>query len=263
MVEFDTVAIVVLGFFGGLAAIVYSYITFKHYQLIRDTPTSKIQSVSVGLTEVKGTVVPYESSDGTLVYKHPLEGEDVVYYDIKVEEYRHNDDRSNWHTIHTEERGDRFFVDDGTGQIGIVIEEPRFELDDTAEMQQEFDLDKEKAPKVLQSHHNDDGLLGGMLDDDRYRITVKAIYPSDEVFVFGSASIREGVGSSTNEDNLVIKNPGGGRSRGTFDFGQPQIISTLPEDELQGSMKWQIPAAFLGGLAVSAVCLTLLLSWFL
>jgi len=263
MVELDTVGLVVAGFFGGLALIVYSYVTFKHYQLIRDTPTSKVQSVSVGLAEVKGTVLPYEGPDGQLVYKHPLEDNEVVYYDLKIEEHRHNDDGSDWHTIETEELGDRFYVEDETGQIEVLLQEPRFELEGDSEIQREFDLDEDSTPEVLKSHHDGDGILGGVLENDRYRITVKAIYPEDEVFVFGSADIKEGVGSSTNEENLVIVNPGDKDSRGTFDFGKPQIISTLREDELQGDMKWQIPGAFIGGLVLSAGCLALLLFWFL
>lgn len=263
MVEFDTIALVVLGFFGGLALIVYSYVTFKHYQLIRDTPTSKVQSVSVGLTEVKGEVTPYEGPDGNLIYDHPIENEDVVYYDLEIEEHRHDDDGSDWHTVDTEKMGEKFYVDDGTGRIEVVLQEPRFEFADESTIQRKFELDEEsEVPEVLQSYDSDGGLLDS-LDEDRYRVTVKAIYPSENVFVFGEASIRDAVESSTNEENLVIENPGDNGSRGTFDFGKPQIISTLPEEELQGSMKWQIPAGFFGGLLLSAGCLSLLLSWFL
>lgn len=263
MVDADTIGLVVLGFFGGLGLVVYSYITFKHYQLIRDTPTSKIQSVSVGLAEVAGKVLPYAGPERELVYTHPIEGDDVVYYDLKIEEYQYDDDGSNWHTIETEERGERFIVDDGTGQIEVRIQDPRFEFADADSVQREFDLDEAEVPSVLEEHYDGDGLLSGLLESDRYRVTVKAIYPSEDVFVFGAASIRDTVESSTNEENIVIKNPGDDGSRGTFDFGTPQIISTLSEDTLQGTMKWHIPVSFGGGLLLSAGCLALLLFWFL
>lgn len=263
MIDGDGVLALPLLFLLGLVLLYYSYTTFRDYQLIRDTATSKIQSLTVGLVEVKGKAKPVEEGGESLVFKNPLTREPVLYYDLEIEKHKDNDDGSDWHTVKEDQKGESFYVDDGTGVVEVDVDSPRFEFDDEDKIRERFVVGPDKdVPQILEQYQ-DESFLPDILNRERYRVKVKSIKPDQDMFIFGGAEIKGGhEGSSTNEENLIIKNPGED-SGGEFDKDRPQIISTQSEKELQSDMKWQIPASFLGGLALSAGSLYFMLSIFI
>jgi hypothetical protein len=263
MVELDTIFLLPILFIIGVALLFYSYTTFRDYQLIRDTATSKVQSLSVGTAEVKGKAKPIKKDGEKVAYRHPLTRDPVLYYDLVIQEHRENDDGSDWHTVKSDEVGKRFFVDDGTGKVEVKVENPRFEFADEDRTREKYVVGPDKdVPEVLEQYQ-DDSFLPDILDRERYRVKVKSIKPNQDLFIFGSAQIKsDEEGSSTNEENLIIRNPGDD-SGGAFDKDKPQIISTESEEELQSGMKWVIPASFLGGLALCAISLYFMLNIFI
>lgn len=265
----ELILLTVLGFFGGLGLIVWGFISFKHYQLLRDTPTSKIQSLSVGTVEVNGTT---KSHPEEVMFSHPITDDDVLYYSLEIEEHRNDDDGSDWHTVKTDALGNRFVVDDGTGQVDVLVNEPQFEFRDTDVKREKYVIGPNKeTPDVLkQFEDGNNSFIPDILEGQKYRVTVKSIAPQEDVFIFGEAEIRDNIESATNEDNLLLTNPS--KNSGTsldnqgataFDhYRTPFIISTHSEDELQQNLKWSGPGGFFGGLTLSAICLYLLLNWF-
>lgn len=263
MADIEAIFLLVLFFFFGLGLLYYSYVTFKHYQLIRDTPTSKIRSAPVGITEVKGEVVPVEDvkdSDTMYTFSHPIRDDSVVYYHMKIQEHNPDDDGSDWDTVEENEVGEQFFVDDGTGQIAVDIDNPRFEFDDENKIKEKYILEPDSDPPAVLEEYTEDTFLPDFFDREKYRVIVKSIYPGEDVFVFGNAEIKDASSSKTNQENLIIRNPGDKDSKGTFDRGIPQIISTISEEELQSEFKWKTPAAFFGGLLLSTGCLYFLVT---
>lgn len=259
----DSLIIFPLLFFVGVALLFYSYTTFRDYQLIRDTPTSKVQSLSVGTVEVKGKAKPTNQEGTDVAYDHPLTGDPVLYYDLTIEEYEPDDDGSDWRTVKSDDVGNTFFVDDGTGQVEVNIESPRFEFEDGDVVRERYVVEPDKEVPDVLKEYQDDSFLPDILEREKYRVTVKSITPDQDVFVFGDAQIKSGRdGSATNEENLVICNPGDD-ARGAFDTDKPQIISTESEEELQSGMKWSIPGSFLVGLGLCAVSLYNILTMFL
>lgn len=262
----DLILIVMLPLFFlvGLWTMYYSYTTFRDYQLIRDTPTSKIQSLSVGLSEVKGKTEPIKKDQEPVTYDHPLTTDPVIYYDLEIEEHREDDDGSDWHTVEQDQVGSRFYVDDGTGKVEVQIESPRFVFKDEDRVREKFIFDSEdEVPQVLREYQDSGSFLPDFLDQEKYRVTVRSIKPDQNVFIFGGAETKStNERSSTNEENLIIKNPGED-SGGAVDSDQPQIISTKNEENLQSELRWKVPASFLGGLSLSAGTLYLFLSMFI
>lgn len=272
MPDAEIVLFTILGFFGGLGLIIWGFISFKHYQLLRDTPTSKIQSLSVGTVEVTGTAKPHTEEP---MYSHPITDDDVLYYSLEIEEHQEDDDGSDWHTVKTDASGVRFVVDDGTGQVDVLVNSPQFEFTDSDVQQEKYIIgpDKEVPPVLEEFDDGDSSFIPDFLENEKYRVTVKSIEPEQEVFIFGEAEIRDNIESATNEDNLLLSNPTEDASLGSpsldnqgstaFDhYRTPFIISTQSEAELQQDFKWSGPGGFVGGLALSAICLYFLLNWF-
>jgi len=274
MSSLEAIAIAIIGFIGGLLLIYYGFISFKHYQVIRDTPTEKIQSISVGTTEIKGTAKPSNENE---IYKHPLTKDDVVYYDLEIEEHHYDDDGSDWEQVEHISKGEQFIVDDGTGQVGVFVMKPRFEFHDDNITQETFTISPESEPPdvLKQFQDNESSWVPNFLDKDKYRVTVKSIKAGEDVFVFGEAEIRDEIESPTNEDNVIITNPSMDRfeisqndlnkaNPNIFDNrGIPFIISTQNEDELQSDLKWSGPSGLIIGLLISSISLYFLASWFI
>lgn len=131
----------------------------KHRMLIKDTPTEKAQSVSMGPSELKGEVVPSEE-DGVVMT--PFTDTEAVVNDWRVEEWdsgsaasEHDD--PEWETIESGEDRVAFLLDDGTGEIYIVPSEADFDMEEnTAELRVDVD---ETAPDAVQ-----DAISEGVVD---------------------------------------------------------------------------------------------------
>lgn len=105
----------------GLLVFCFGFVRMRKYQLIRDTPQSKIRSMAIGLVEVSGSVVPQERLTS------PLSHTDCVYYRYTIQEYQESRDSdgktvSSWVTIADVDKRVPFFIRDETGQ---VIVEPK------------------------------------------------------------------------------------------------------------------------------------------
>lgn len=277
MPSFEAIIIAIFGFFFGLFLVYYGYVSFNHYQVIRDTPTSKIHSLALGESEVKGKIKSYDEAH---LYTHPLSDEDVVYYDLEIEEHRENDDGSDWHTVDQKSIGDRFIVRDDTGEIEVYIANPRFEFNDSDTTRQKFTVGPDQdVPDVLEKFKDNSSFsfVPDMLERERYRVTVKCLRPDQDVFVFGQTKRHPSRDSPVNEDNLIITDPSLSITEGgihiTEDMneasenilknrGTPFIISTQSEKEIQKEFRWSGPGGFIAGLAISSVSLYFLLSWF-
>jgi hypothetical protein len=244
------------GFIVGLSLMIFGFISFKRYQRIRDTPTSKVRSVAVGTTELKGKVRKFDEEN---THKHPINEDETVYYEITVQIKR--DDQ--WDVIHNKYVGDKFILQDDTGKIEVRIEDnPAIDLEDAKEVTKYSMSPNEELPRALKGVTNktqDDKLVPDFLESTEYRVTVKALYVDDFCYVLGDARPKDGSeSSSTNEENIIIGHPNHrDNSSGSY------IISNQREEELQKEEKWQGPISFIIGLILSAFCLFYFLQLFI
>lgn len=254
-----------LSIFLGICVLYYSYLMFKQYQLIRDLPISTVQSLPVGYVEVQGAV--RLSSDSNL-FIHPITGEETVFYQRMLTRQVGSD----FNLLENEIVGDSFLVDDGTGQVEVVVDNPRLDFDADHVVSQECQLKPdENAPDFLQPYHQ--SVASSDLPEDetevRYEEMIYSLEPNETVLVFGESKIRDGVASATNEENLVIKNPDSRnpilssvlppQARGINGVlssrGLPQIISTREDEEFVEIAQTVIPTASLVGVGLFIVAL--------
>ena len=77
------------------------------HRLIKNTPTSRIRSMAMGLVEVKGTVIQRSS------VRAPFSNQPCAYWEVEIA--LRGSEKHGWHTVYRESSGQPFFVDDGTG----------------------------------------------------------------------------------------------------------------------------------------------------
>lgn len=260
----------VIGLVLGVVLMIFGFQSFRRYQKIRDTPTSKVRSIAIGTVEVQGKVRKDEDS----VHKHPIDGEDTVYYERRVEKYNPDDDGSDWDTVLTEHIGDSFYVEDDTGKVRVSLEgNPTLEIEDAQKREIYRVGPDDELPRALEgTDANEDSILPDILEGKRkYRVTVQALRPSDDSYVLGEARKKDAeVRTSENEENLVIGSPEldteGSLNTTNRRYSWPKgfsninfIIANQKEDELQKEEKWQGPLGFFGGLIIASISLYYLL----
>lgn len=238
-------AIAFFGLLFGLVCLYGGWDRYKRAQLVRDTPTSTVRSLAVGAAEVKGEAEPV---DEPLV--SPLTNQQACMYSLEIEEYRSNDEGSNWRTVMSLSDQVPFLVDDGTGRVlvepggatlAIEVEE-RIEVDDGHEPPEELGTWAHEQGMVSRPDEPDpEGLKDKLVDvvdamsaskaethlvrsasrDRRY--TEKVLAAGESTYVFGGAQRRQAADFAENERNLVVReHPGTGRF----------VVSDKSEDEL-------------------------------
>lgn len=224
----------------GLLVIYAGFDEWRKKRLIQDTPTEQVRSIAAGRTELNGTAKPTE---GTV--EQPFADGECLYADWEIEEYRHDDDGSDWHTIDSGEVATPFALDDGTGAVHVAAS-----TDATWEISEEHRTrikvgDRESPPDEIRSfldtHSEADVGDEGIVFGDTRRYTQEVLPPHEEVYVFGRAAEREGA-SGDNEGRLVMERDGG---------SDRFIISDMTESELTGALSKRAPLFILLGLAVS------------
>ena len=85
---------------------------------IKNIPKSKIRSVAIGLSEIKGKAKAIQ------LHKTPISKQDCVYYRYIVEQYHEdsNDNSDGYRIIVDEQTTDPFLVQDETGEIKVYAQ---------------------------------------------------------------------------------------------------------------------------------------------
>jgi hypothetical protein len=266
-------------FGAGLFAIYWGWKRYRRYQLIRDTPTSKVRSMAVGRTELQGTTgVDGDPMDA------PFTDDPCVFAEWSIEEYRYDsqDDHYEWETIASGRDSMDFYLEDDTGRVLVRAGEHHADVDISSDHEQTIAVDDHETPPpaVRDFIHNDradwdltdlfdspmdvitrglssDGSVGGSANDRRYNQTVLPV--DHHVYLFGRAEPRPVEETAdrqmgANEDLLEMVPDS---ATGLF------LISDRQEDKLTDYYSKMAPLAMVGGLAVSAVGLYFLLDWYL
>lgn len=181
------------GLFGLFPGVTVMYLGFKlmrRRNLVADTPTSKIQSMAMGLVEVTGTARPAGET-----FRAPFSDEKCLLYTYTVEEYRQQGKHKSWVTIDEGKRVAPFRVDDGTGTVLVAPEEAqleiprdaRFEVDGGKEPREAIQRFIEQSEEVDSESANLDLKLFKVPLGNRRRYSQHLLKPGDDVYVFGKA----------------------------------------------------------------------------
>lgn len=264
----NTIIALIFGFFVGLYFIYYGMKTYKQYRLIKNTPTSAVQSISIGRTELMGRAKPY---DDTELYNHPIRNRDCLYYKKEIEKYKNDDDGGNWETIHTGHKGNKFYLDDNTGRILIKTEDPTLDLENKAMTKEKYKITPDdEVPDALNEVDagEDTPIVPDFLEQQTYKVTVEAIYPNAELYVLGYARSRSSTNTyAQNEKNVVVGNPEYAESTITSSIpllgrSKEFLIANQDRENLIEERKYLAPMSFFVGLLLSAGCLFILLTVF-
>jgi len=209
---------------------------FLLVQKIKNTPTSKVRSAAVGLTEFAGKAVCAEAMES------PISKVKCPFWRVTGEYYYRSRKSSGWRQFFMKESGNRFYLEDDSGKM--LIDPKNAEID---------------IPHDLQSvgHTTDKGLLGLLpqkkLDErvmayvngegrgafsghmaQQLRVTEYFISEGDPLYALGNTMPLEGASSAIAHENLIMRKHG----------DMPMYISDSGEkkvtDKLGGSIWWQL-----------------------
>ena len=220
----------------GLLILYGAVIQRRKKSLIEDIPTSKVRSVAVGMTEVKGEPVPLDEP-----LESPFSETECIAYVYSVDRY-HSGGRnssSGWKTVEAGIKAPEFYVDDGTGRILVDPEGAEkefgkgneYKLNDETEdenikrfMRERDDLfentgtDKQddsgfgvvssisKMAEMATASEMRIGDASTLVDSGKKRRYTEEFLPvdTDQVYVFGKAERRDGGDPTDNSENLVL-----------------------------------------------------------
>ncbi len=266
----DSTLALVAGFFVGLYLVYDGFGKWKTKRLMEDTPTEKVRSMAAGRTELEGTA----HNDGQTV-EAPFSDEECLHIDWEVEEYRKDpdDDDYDWETVAQGSQSVPFSLDDGTGRVLVRAAggDATFEISDSntrritvgggqrppgevAEFIERHDGQHERASFT----ENPVDALGDFVASDRIghsnrkrRYTQEVLPDGSDVYLLGSAVPREADGEMAGQEDLLELT----RDEDLDKF----LISDRSEEELESYYEKWGPLEVVGGLALSAICLALLL----
>jgi len=98
----------------GVALVVYGLANLRTYLTLKSTTTTDAHAVGSGFVEIEGEATPARET-----LEAPFSGVQCLGYEFEVEEYRHDDDGSNWHTRASGDRVVPFTIRDETGAVGV------------------------------------------------------------------------------------------------------------------------------------------------
>lgn len=289
----ETLAILLIAFFGGLYLIYDGFTTWQLARLIQDTPTAKVRSMAVGRTELEGVV---REHDGTIDV--PYTDEPCVYISWDAERReRHTDKDGNvhytWETVADGTEALRFDLEDDTGRVLVRadLDRPAFDIRDAGHSTTDTFYQGERPPvevtdfirefrqrtetsrqteQAVEKSRGDGGIFDRAIDfatdmldandplgntSKRRRYSQTILPVGTNIYLYGSAEPRQGGRMETSQaDLLEIR-----RDSGTGEF----LVSDIGEKQLQSSYSKLGPIKTVGGLVLSAVALYFLLSLFL
>lgn len=242
--------------------IYHGFKKMRHGNLIRDTPTSKIRSMAMGIVEIAGKV------SGIDTIKAPFSNEECVCYKYIVKRYtRHTRSTKNgtqtYYTWDVVQRGDRranFLANDDTGSVevdakGADIDIPLNNLfyqraNFARAVKGMFSVlnmfDTGKSDLDVSSWNlkkwEKDKIFGFYTVGDR-KYYEYLLRPGDDLYILGTAA-----NTTKNKSGVVIKK---GSNEATY------IISNLSEDKVANKMRNGMLLAFIFGVIFTLVGLAI------
>lgn len=230
----------------GVTLLILGFNALSKKRLIENTPTSKIRSIAMGPIEIFGKVKI--SGDGHLIT--PLSNKQCVYYKYLVEEYKRQGKHSRWVNIMSGTDKRHFFLDDGTGKVLVDSQDANIDLPKTYTISSGmFKSPPQEIINFLVSNNRNHASFFGL--NKQMRFTEWALFPGQEVYVFGTADdnpfTKDG-SAQKNEDDIMIQ-------KGKSFF----YISNKNEKGVLGKFRNQVSVGFIFGslLIVAAISLML------
>ena len=210
--------------------------SFKRSNVVKNTGTEKIRSMSIGRTELKGEVVPINTKD------IPFLQDECVRAEWEIEEYRSgpNSDSKSWETIAKGSYGVPFFLHDGTGKAYIDTNNEDIMWEYSSKSTQTWSshliyrfLYKmlsgfEKYPKKQIEDFEKTNNLGSPSIFKPRRYKQKFIGVGENIYVLGETKHKDNVEGQDNHEEYKI---------GQIEQSKEFIVSGKNEEQLKKDLK--------------------------
>lgn len=224
-------------------------------QKIKNTPLSKVSSASVGLVALAGKA----RLRGQQL--SPISGVPCAFWRVLGSYYRQSGKNSRWEGMYAADSKDPIVLEDETGIIPVLPEGADFQFPSNLSFEGYISerglIIKEPAnmdPRVLkfiESLDKDSKEAFLLHKDDKMLVNEYVIRENDPLFVLGSALPADGEPGPENQGSLVVRKGTGDSTMYISDSSERTFMNTIA-----GHMYLQI----IGGLALSGLCLYLILS---
>jgi len=94
----------------GVFAFTHGFRALRLQRLIQDTPTARVRSMAMGIVELEGALRRRSRAVA------PFTDRDCVWWEVELQTLRQsNKGTRHWQTVHREQSGHPFYLEDGTG----------------------------------------------------------------------------------------------------------------------------------------------------
>ncbi len=161
---------------GGVVWFAHGLANLRRKRLIENTPTAKIRSMAMGLVEINGAVAPRSALTS------PFSGKPCVFWEVEIA--AHKGRNEGWHTVHRNQSGQPFFIQDGTGTALVYPHGAECKINYASdEICNGFSLPECYASYVRQHV----GGLGVMWRLEELRFRERLLEETQRVYVVGTA----------------------------------------------------------------------------
>ena len=210
------------------------------WHAVARTPTSKVRSAAIGLSEFFGVA---KEAHGKVIT--PISQTPCLYYYYEIEENRKSGKSSKWVRIQSGKSAEPFFLEDNTGKIMVLPSGATL----VAHTDQKFKLhtfmsgDEDFRAALYR--------LGVPLLGQDMRAHEIYIEEGDPIYVLGDVKTN-GIGSEVNQENLIV----------SYTNNSFFIISDRSEKEVLSHFGWRSFLMITGGPIIAIICLLILLNRF-
>ena len=216
-------------------------------RVLKNVPTSNIQSLSMGLVELKGKIQVKDK-----ILKDPFDDKECVYWRIHIQELIKSGKTRKWVTRHKAKDQVPFLISDQTGFVLIYLDDVNM---NDVKRDKQYDLAtffSDEIPLIVKNYcrKNNVKLKGWFGGKKRLRLTIKYLEPDDDIYILGNARpvLKDELKNSKNVAAVIDMS-----KRGLF------IISDKSEKELideNGGQSFAVPF----GIILSVAGLSMILN---
>jgi hypothetical protein len=178
----------------GLGLLYMAIHNYLLYKKIKNTPTSKIRSIAIGLAEIFGKARCSEE-----LYT-PISKTKCAYYELDAEYYS-SGKHSRWVSFYMASQGRLFFIEDETGKILVDSKGAGIQV----QLDKTFPGDDPEVLRFIKSLP--DNVKSKFDAHSRSEISLKEYYIAEDdlLYVLGSVESREGTTNTASYENLVMR----------------------------------------------------------
>lgn len=227
----------------GIVSLYGAIWAYRRAVIIRNTPTERVRSISLGRTQLEGVCRP-----AAQVFSQPFADGECLYAAWRIEEYTKSGDDRDWSTVARGALSDRLYLEDDTGKV--LVDDPasaKVTISKENTLTETLGRNSTPAPEIAEFCRQQD-VAPTASNKRRYRQRV--LTDGTDIYVLGGARRLDNPDEYDSMNDIIVT-----RDDGPYPF----LISDKAERELERFYRnWAI-GMLITGLVVSAATLYIIL----